>query len=87
MVGQQNADITDTMVAPMCTPYVLESQKLFAMATSLSCRVSAAKGRCHGKQFLAFYIRGAHWRHLGNTTEPSVCCGDAALCQITLTTC
>ena len=37
--------------------------------------------------FLAFYIWGAHWRHLKNTTEPSVCGGDAALCQITLTTC
>jgi len=31
--------------------------------------------------------RMAHWRHLANTTEPSVCGGDAALCQITLTTC
>ena len=30
---------------------------------------------------------GAHWRHLVNTIEPSVCGGDAALCQITLTTC
>jgi len=30
---------------------------------------------------------GAHWRHLANTTEPSVCGGDAALCEITLTTC
>ena len=28
----------------------------------------------------------AHWRHLSYTTEPSVCCGDAALCQITLVT-
>ena len=37
--------------------------------------------------FLAFYIRGAHLRHAANTTEPSVCGGDAALCQITLTTC
>jgi len=37
--------------------------------------------------FLAFCIWGAHWRHLANTTEPSVCGGDAALCQITLTTC
>ena len=37
--------------------------------------------------FLAFYIWGAHWRHLKNTTEPSVCGGDAALCQITLTIC
>ena len=30
---------------------------------------------------------GAHWRHLANTTEPSVCGGDAALCQIIMTTC
>ena len=37
--------------------------------------------------FLAFYIWGAHWRHLKNTTEPSICGGDAAFCQITLTTC
>jgi len=28
----------------------------------------------------------AHWCHLANTTEPSVC-GDTVLCQITLTTC
>jgi len=37
--------------------------------------------------FLAFYISGAHWRYLKNATEPSMCGGDAALCQITLTTC
>jgi len=36
---------------------------------------------------LAFYIWGAHWRHLANTTEPSMCGGDVALCKITLTTC
>jgi len=28
-----------------------------------------------------------YWRNLANMTEPSVCGGDAALCQITLTTC
>jgi len=27
----------------------------------------------------------AHWRHLANTTELLVCCGDAALCQVTVT--
>ena len=32
-------------------------------------------------------IWGAHWRHLANMTEPSVCGGDAALRQITLNTC
>ena len=29
----------------------------------------------------------AHWRHLANTTELSICGGDVVLCQITLTTC
>jgi len=29
--------------------------------------------------------KGAHWRHLANTTGPSLCCDDAALRQITLT--
>jgi len=29
----------------------------------------------------------AHWCQPVNTTESSVCSGDAALCQITLTTC
>jgi len=30
---------------------------------------------------------GAHWRHLAYMIEPSVRGGDAALCQIPLTTC
>jgi len=30
---------------------------------------------------------GAHWRHLENTSEPSICGGNASFCQITLTTC
>jgi len=30
---------------------------------------------------------GAHWLHLANTIELSMCGGDAAVCQITLTTC
>jgi len=34
-----------------------------------------------------FLYMGAHWRHLANTTEPSMCGSDAALCQIALTTC
>jgi len=34
--------------------------------------------RPHGK---------AHWRHLGNTVELSICGGDAVSFQITLTTC
>jgi len=31
--------------------------------------------------------RSAHWHHLANTIEPSMCSGNAACCQITLTTC
>jgi len=34
-----------------------------------------------------FLYMGCTLRHLANTTEPSVCGGDAALCQITLTSC
>ena len=29
----------------------------------------------------------AHWRHLANTIEPSICGGDVVFCQFTLTTC
>ena len=35
----------------------------------------------------ALEVRGAHWCYLANTIEPSVCGGDAACSQITLTTC
>jgi len=48
---------------------------------------SGAEGRCHGNHFLVFSILAAHWRDLANTTELSMCGGDVALCQITLTTC
>ena len=37
--------------------------------------------------FFAFYIWGARWRHIKNMTEPSMCGGDVALCQMTMTTC
>ena len=50
-------------------------------------RLRGFKGRCYGNHFLAFCIRGAHWRHLANTTESSMCGGDATLCEITLNTC
>jgi len=39
------------------------------------------------QRFLAFCIWGVHWRQLVNVTELSMCSGDAALCQITLTAC
>jgi len=35
----------------------------------------------------SFQYMGVHWRHLSNMTKPSVFGCDAALCQITLTTC
>jgi len=42
----------------------------------LRCRLGLAEGStCY---------MGAHWRNLANTTEPSVCSGDAALRQIIL---
>ena len=49
-------------------------------------RSTVAKGCCYSNQFVFLYM-GVHWRHLANTTEPSVCSGNAALCHITLTTC
>jgi len=36
---------------------------------------------------IVFLYMGCTLAHLANTTEPCVCGGDAALCQITLTTC
>jgi len=30
---------------------------------------------------------GACWRYLANTIKPFECCGDAGLCQVTLTIC
>jgi len=35
----------------------------------------------------AYISRGTHMHNLANTTEPSMCGGDAACCQNTLTTC
>ena len=35
---------------------------------------------------LACTTLAAHWHHLANTTEPSACGSDAALCQVILTT-
>ena len=60
------------------TPLVMEGFERSANKMH-DCRYTATKGRCHGNHFLAFYIWGAHSRHLANTTEPSMCGGDAAL--------
>jgi len=51
------------------------------------CRRPATKERCRGNRFWLYILVGSHWPHLANTTEPSMCGGDTALCQITLTTC
>ena len=52
------------------------------------CWYPAPKRCCHSNRlWLSIFIWGAHWRHLANMTEPSTCGSDAALCQITLTTC
>jgi len=32
--------------------------------------------------WLSIYGWGAYWHHLANTTEPSMCGGEAALCHI-----
>jgi len=32
-------------------------------------------------------MAGTYWRNLVNTTEPPMCGGDAAFCQIIFTTC
>jgi len=50
-------------------------------------RFRSSKGCCHGNHFWLSVYGVYHWRHLKNTTEPSMCGGDAALCQITFTTC
>jgi len=50
------------------------------------CRMKHKFNRIH--QVAIMCPRGrAHWCHLANTIGPSVCSGDVALRQITLTTC
>jgi len=61
------------------------------------CHVLQCKNGCTDRIEMLFGMRNrvhgsrepwcAHWRHLANTIEPFVCCGDAALCEMTLTTC
>jgi len=61
--------------------YVIASDALLDSAGGFS-GSSNSEERCHGNHFLAFYIWDAHWRHLANTTEPSMC--DAALSTLVL---
>jgi len=63
----------------------LSPKRLVTLSTSRhytnNC-IYLSKGRCHGNHFLAFYIWGAHWCYLANTTEPSVCGGNAAYVKL-----
>jgi len=49
--------------------------------------IPCTQGTLPWRPLFGFLYAGAHWRHLANTIEPSMCDGDAVLCQITLTTC
>ena len=98
VVGEQNADIADTLQlwnVTMATTFWLSIRYDFGcvIARCLILGVSFRGWSCHEdiarievvtslpwQPFLAFYIWGAHWRQLANTTEPSMCSGDAALC-------
>ena len=63
-----------TLVIPAKT--VEASEMLFGLSTRVGPRKHVLGG-----------VHSVHWRHLANTTEPLMCGGDAACCQITLTTC
>ena len=54
-------------------------------AVAVSCAVWDAES---GGSRVGYHVShgGTHWCHLANTTEPSMCGSDAALCQITLAT-
>jgi len=78
-----------------CKVYILfavscaETAELIDVSFGLWTRVSRKK---HKLVIFARWRQRAHMgghvrRHLANTTEPSICGGDAVLCQITLTTC
>jgi len=59
---------------------------------AVSCAITAAPMRCLWDLVSvgpkkACIRWSAHWRHLANTTEPSMCSDDAACCQIAFTTC
>ena len=59
---------------------------------SLGCGLRWAEGNTNSIVFArwrqcAFWEGTLAWRQVANTIEPSICRGDATLCQITLTTC
>jgi len=66
-----------------------EMAELIDLPFGLRTRVGRRKHKFNLiRQVASICLHGmAHWRHLANTTEPSVCGGDAILRQIALTTC
>jgi len=95
VVGRQNADIADTLQlrdVAMATTFWL------SMGYNFGCVIGVKLSEEDIADFevlrdvamaTIFWlsIYGVHWLHLANTTEPSMCGGNAALCKITLTTC
>jgi len=96
VVGRQNADTADTLhlrdVATATTFWlsmgVILGVVFWGQAIpriGLHSRYRGFKGRCHGNHFFGFLYMKCTLVPPGK--EPSMCGGDAALCQITLTTC
>ena len=69
-------------------PWAVQKQ-LNRSICPLGCGLGWAKGSSviFARWRQCAHMGGHIWRHLPNTIEPSVCGGDAVLCQITLTTC
>jgi len=64
-----------------------KTAELIDLPFGLWTRVGLRKHKFSCIRQVARMCSHALWHHLANTIELSVCCGDAALCQITLTTC
>ena len=92
-VGSMN-HVLDESPDPLCKRAIFRGQDMLGMPDNTlpsAMQKWQKKSRCHlgcGLRWAegSMCYMGAHWRHLANTTEPSMCSGDAALFQITLTT-
>ena len=76
MVGRQNADIAHTLQLKVKGRCMIASDEDIADFEVLR---DVAIVTVFGFLYMGYTLT--------NTTKPSQCCGDAALCQITLTTC
>jgi len=74
---------------PQCAVSCAKMAEPMDLRFGLWARVDLRKQKFNCIRQVALMCRHgrAHWRQPANTTEPSVCGGDVALCQITLTTC